>query len=316
MDYLSFLLCLLPAWLTIHFLLSSSLKEIKLSSKNKALSLSSNQALGKNAHRPYPSAIFGKLFKLGTKPQITMAELAKTCGPIMILQLGQLPTVIISSGAVAREVLQKNDISISNQTIPNGFCAVTIPNGFCAVNHHESSLAWSHGCLSQLIGELSVKYTIHTYFQIVDLMPMKGLREKRFARCVEEIDVLDALLGINQENSKDQCPKMHKYCSMCGQKEDSSSWENPNSFDPERFLGKESDVKDCDFELIPFGAGHRTCPRMPMGMRMLHLMSGSLIHRFDRTLEEGITPENMDIEQKIAFTLAEAEALHAIPTSV
>jgi len=60
---------------------------------------------------PFPLPIFGNLFKLGTKPHISMAELAKTYGPIMILQLGQLPAVIISTAAVAKEVFEKNDNS-------------------------------------------------------------------------------------------------------------------------------------------------------------------------------------------------------------
>jgi len=97
---------------------------------------------------------------------------------------------------------------------------------------------------------------------------------------------------------------------------DSSAWENPYSFEPERFLGKEIDVKGRDFELIPFGAGRRMCPGMPMAMRMLHLMLGSLIHRFHWRLEDGITPENMDMEEKVAFTLQKAQALRAIPIPV
>ncbi|KFK25691.1 hypothetical protein AALP_AA8G146600 [Arabis alpina] len=43
---------------------------------------------------------------------------------------------------------------------------------------------------------------------------------------------------------------------------DPSVWENPTQFEPERFFGKEIDLKGRDYELTPFGAGRRICPGM------------------------------------------------------
>ena len=53
---------------------------------------------------------------------------------------------------------------------------------------------------------------------------------------------------------------------------DPNIWENPNSFVPERFLELDMDVKGQNFELIPFGAGRRICPGLPLAIRMVHLM--------------------------------------------
>ncbi|XP_050226890.1 geraniol 8-hydroxylase-like [Mercurialis annua] len=94
---------------------------------------------------------------------------------------------------------------------------------------------------------------------------------------------------------------------------DTSVWKDPESFIPERFLGLEIDARGRDFELIPFGAGRRICPGLSLAMRMLHLMLGSLIISFDWKLEDGITPQNMDMEDKFGITLQKAQPLKAIP---
>lgn len=97
---------------------------------------------------------------------------------------------------------------------------------------------------------------------------------------------------------------------------DPSIWEKPSAFMPERFLGSDIDVKGRDFGLIPFGAGRRICPGLALANRMLHLMLGSLIHSFDWKLEGGISPEDMNMEEKFGLTLQLAEPLRAIPTPV
>ncbi|XP_021662322.1 geraniol 8-hydroxylase-like [Hevea brasiliensis] len=93
---------------------------------------------------------------------------------------------------------------------------------------------------------------------------------------------------------------------------DPSLWEDPELFLPERFLGSDMDVRGRDFELIPFGAGRRICPGLPLAIRMLHLMLGSLINSFDWKLEDGITPESMDMEDRFGITLQKAQPLRAI----
>lgn len=97
---------------------------------------------------------------------------------------------------------------------------------------------------------------------------------------------------------------------------DPSTWEDPNSFKPERFIGSEIDVKGTGFELIPFGGGRRICPGLPLATRMLHLMLGSLVHSFDWTLEGGIKPEDLNMEDKFGISLAMAQPLRAVPVPV
>lgn len=93
---------------------------------------------------------------------------------------------------------------------------------------------------------------------------------------------------------------------------DSGTWEDPNEFKPERFLGSEIDVRGRNFELIPFGAGRRICPGMPLAIRMLHLMLGTLIHSFDWKLEDG--KKDVDMDDKFGITLEMARPLRAVPS--
>ncbi|OMP12276.1 Cytochrome P450 [Corchorus olitorius] len=66
---------------------------------------------------------------------------------------------------------------------------------------------------------------------------------------------------------------------------DERVWPDPNDFQPERFLTssyKDMDFRGQTFELIPFGAGRRSCPGVSLAlMRMVHLILGSFLHMFE-----------------------------------
>ncbi|XP_021728630.1 cytochrome P450 76AD1-like [Chenopodium quinoa] len=94
---------------------------------------------------------------------------------------------------------------------------------------------------------------------------------------------------------------------------DPSVWPNPECFSPERFLEKEIDAKGQDFEFIPFGAGRRMCPGIPLAYRMLHLMLATLIHSFNWKYGNGEHPEDLDMKEKFGMTLQKAHPLEAIP---
>ncbi|KAH9697251.1 cytochrome P450 family 76 subfamily C polypeptide 7 [Citrus sinensis] len=93
---------------------------------------------------------------------------------------------------------------------------------------------------------------------------------------------------------------------------DENTWDNPHSFIPERFLGSDISYKGQNFELIPFGGGRRICPGLPLAIRMLHLMLGSLINSFDWKLEDG----NMDMEEKFGLTIQKAQPLRVVPVAI
>ncbi|XP_052210605.1 geraniol 8-hydroxylase-like [Diospyros lotus] len=94
---------------------------------------------------------------------------------------------------------------------------------------------------------------------------------------------------------------------------DAKHWEDPSSFSPQRFLNSGLDYKGRDFEYIPFGAGRRICPGIPLAIRMVHLMLASILQSFNWKLPPGTMPEKMDMEQQFGVTLKKAVPLLAIP---
>ncbi|KAF3662232.1 Geraniol 8-hydroxylase [Capsicum annuum] len=94
---------------------------------------------------------------------------------------------------------------------------------------------------------------------------------------------------------------------------DPAIWEDPLTFKPERFWGSKLDVRGQDFEVIPFGAGRRICPGLPLAARTLTVMLGSLLNSFDWKPEGDIKPEDLDVEEKFGITLARSSPLLAVP---
>lgn len=90
-------------------------------------------------------------------------------------------------------------------------------------------------------------------------------------------------------------------------------WTDPLSFKPERFLASNVDFKGRDFEYIPFGAGRRICPGLPLAHRMVNLFLASLLHKFNWKLPNGLTPETLNMTEQYGITLKKAVSLCAIP---
>ncbi|KAJ8752828.1 hypothetical protein K2173_008563 [Erythroxylum novogranatense] len=94
---------------------------------------------------------------------------------------------------------------------------------------------------------------------------------------------------------------------------DPSVWEDPLSFKPERFLGTSLDFKGQHFELVPFGAGRRICPGIPMAARQVPLFLATMLHSFGWSLPNNEDPANLDMNDKLAITVQKEQPLLLIP---
>ncbi|KAL7156202.1 hypothetical protein ABFS83_03G127800 [Erythranthe nasuta] len=72
---------------------------------------------------------------------------------------------------------------------------------------------------------------------------------------------------------------------------DPKSWDSPEEFSPERFLGKETDILGSDFALLPFGSGRRRCPGYSLGLKMVRTTLANLLHGFEFQLAEDVCLE-------------------------
>lgn len=95
---------------------------------------------------------------------------------------------------------------------------------------------------------------------------------------------------------------------------DPSVWIDPEKFLPERFLGSQLDVRGRDFQLIPFGAGRRSCPGMQLGLTLVRLLLAQLVHCFDWKLPNGMLSSELDMTEDIGFTSPRLHDLMLIPT--
>nr|AHI15940.1 flavonoid 3'-hydroxylase [Pohlia nutans] len=96
---------------------------------------------------------------------------------------------------------------------------------------------------------------------------------------------------------------------------DPSVYRNPNEFDPERFM-EQPEVNHLSgvdfFQLIPFGAGLRTCPGNKLGNLLVLLMLGNLLHHFDWSLPPGECADSFDMSGVYTFVCSRKKPLFLI----
>lgn len=106
----------------------------------------------------------------------------------------------------------------------------------------------------------------------------------------------------------------HVFVNAWALSRDPAYWpESPTEFIPERFLGSNVEFRGTNLSYIPFGAGRRICPGLSLGVRMLNMSLGSLVHHFDWKLPDGMAPEDIDMGDRFGITLQKAIPLVAIP---
>ena len=106
--------------------------------------------------------------------------------------------------------------------------------------------------------------------------------------------------------------KTRIYVNAWGMGRDPKLWENPETFEPERFVGSSIDFKGQDFELIPFGAGRRSCPAIIFGIATVEIALAQLLHSFDWELPPGIKAQDIDNTEAFGISMHRTVPLHIV----
>ncbi|XP_051131706.1 cytochrome P450 71A8-like [Andrographis paniculata] len=93
---------------------------------------------------------------------------------------------------------------------------------------------------------------------------------------------------------------------------DPASWEEPDAFKPERFVGSSIEFKGADFELIPFGAGRRSCPGIGFSMASIEFVLANLVYKFEWDLPKYC--QDLDTEELPGVTTHRKNPLFAVAT--
>ncbi|KAJ6386914.1 hypothetical protein OIU78_016779 [Salix suchowensis] len=124
---------------------------------------------------PAKLPIIGNLHQLGNMPHISLLELAKKYGPIIFLQLGEIPTVVISSVELAKEVLKTHDLVLCSR--PQLFSAKHLFYGCTDIVFAPYGAYWRNIRKVCILELLSAK-RVHCY---------SFVREEEVARLIRRI---------------------------------------------------------------------------------------------------------------------------------
>lgn len=95
---------------------------------------------------------------------------------------------------------------------------------------------------------------------------------------------------------------------------DPNYWEDPEKFEPGRFLESSVDFIGTHHHFLPFGFGRRVCPGIAFAMVNIELLLALLLYHFDWALPNGQTPEELDMTEAYAATVKRKSDLYVVAT--
>ncbi|KAM0035163.1 putative cytochrome P450 [Helianthus debilis subsp. tardiflorus] len=138
--------------------------------------------------------IIGNFHQLGSSPRQALRDLSNQYGPLMLLHLGSIPTLVVSSAEVAREIMKTHDLAFSDR--PN----LSIPN---ILFYGSTDIAFSR------YGEYWRQLKSIVVLNLLSATRVKSFRQVR----EEEVGLVLGALGENSGSSVDMSALLGSYTS-------------------------------------------------------------------------------------------------------
>lgn len=136
-------------------ILLSALTYLKLEKRSETNNKTLNLPPG-----PWKLPVIGNLHQLaGSLPHHRLRDLSKKYGPLMLLQLGQVPTIIVSSPEDAKEVMRTHDVVFASR--PRFPAAQILSYNYCDIIFSSYSDSWKQLrkiCVSELLSAKRVQF--------------------------------------------------------------------------------------------------------------------------------------------------------------
>ncbi|XVF79409.1 hypothetical protein PTKIN_Ptkin14bG0220100 [Pterospermum kingtungense] len=124
--------------------------------------------------------IIGNLHQFGALPHRSLQKLSKKHGPVMLLRLGTVPAVVVSSAETARQVLQTSDLEC---------CSRPLLAGTRRLSYNYSDVAFSpYGDYWREMRKICVL----ELFSVKRVQQFRSIREEEIGLMIDSISVLSS----------------------------------------------------------------------------------------------------------------------------
>ncbi|KAK2974659.1 hypothetical protein RJ640_030267 [Escallonia rubra] len=277
---------------------------------------------------PRKLPIIGNLHQLGSSPHRSLRSLSRRHGPLMLLHLGSVPVLVVSSADGAREITKNHDLVFSNRpkvSIPDRLLYGGRDVAFSPYGDYWRQDMFAAGTdTTQAVLEWGVAELLrhpNVMKKLQDEVGEIGRGKPKISE--DDLEKMHYLKAVIKETLRLHTPvpllvprestqdvKIMGYDIAAGTQvyinvwaigRDPSLWEDAEEFRPERFLNSAIDYKGFHYQLIPFGAGRRGCPGMLFAMTLNELAVVNMVHKFDFALPDGA--EDLDMTETAGITV-------------
>ncbi|XP_028765155.1 cytochrome P450 71A1-like [Neltuma alba] len=122
--------------------------------------------------------IIGNLHQMGSLPHRSFRTLSEKYGPIMFLQLGQIPTVVVSSAELASEIMKTHDLAFADR--PQGIGPTLLLYGCNDIGFGNYDEKWRQ----------KKKICVNEFLSLRRVQSFKNVREEEARELVNKIRAL------------------------------------------------------------------------------------------------------------------------------